>query len=274
GSVLVPPTDPFGDANFTFGGFVTAGDIDHDGWAEWVVTPELRGGPRVVVFHLLPGGAFDLASPGQPSLVANFFGIGDPSFRDGDRAALGDVNGDGILDVFSIAAFNGGPRTALYNGADVLVARTAGRDPVKLVGDFFAAPSGQDEGRGGRSIAVGDVNGDGVADLIVTGDNLLGTGNQIVIFSGADLIAGRFPGFGASPIANFTVSGQNPSALLSVAAVNSDGDTRADLAVGSGAGQPTLVKVYRGTDLSGSAEPASTQFDPFGGITLNGVFVG
>src|SRR5581483_7190906 len=161
-------------------------------------------------------------------------------------AALGDVNGDGILDVFSIAAFNGGPRTALYNGADVLVARAAGRDPFKLTGDFFAAPSGADEGRGGRSIAAGDVNGDGRADLIVTGDNLLGTGNQVVVFSGADLIAGRFPGFGASPIANFAVSGQNPAALVSVAAKDANGDGRPDLVVGSGAGQASLVKTYPG----------------------------
>jgi hypothetical protein len=195
-------------------------------------------------------------------------------FRDGDRAALGDVNGDGILDVFSIAAFNGGPRTALYNGRDVLTHLAAGRDPIKLVGDFFAAPSGLDEGRGGRSIASADVNGDGVADLIVTGDNLLGTGNQVVVFSGADLVAGKFPGFGATPLANFAVSGQDPAALVSVAAVNADGDARADLAVGSGAGQPSLVKVYPGKNLAGSAEPASTSFDPFGTVTVNGVFVG
>jgi hypothetical protein len=274
GSTLVPPTDPFGDANFTFGGFVAAGDIDHDGRAEWVITPELRGGPRVIVFHLLADGTFDITSPGQPSLVANFFGIGDPGFRDGDRAALGDVNGDGILDVFSIAAFNGGPRTALYDGKDVLGARAAGRDPFKLTGDFFAAPSGTDEGRGGRSIAVGDVNGDGMADLIATGDNLLGTGNQVVVFSGADLIAGKFPGFGATPLANFAVGGQDPGALVSVAAVDADGDGRADLAVGSGAGQASLVKVYHGKDLSGSAEPASTSLDPFGTTTTGGVFVG
>jgi uncharacterized delta-60 repeat protein len=274
GSILVPPTDPFGDANFTFGGFVAAGDIDHSGRADWVVTPELRGGPRVVIFKLLADGTFDLTSPGQPSLVANFFGIGDPSFRDGDRPALGDINGDGILDVFSIAAFNGGPRTAIFDGKDVLVARAANRDPHKLVGDFFAAPSGADEGRGGRSIAVGDVNGDGVADLIATGDNLLGTGNQVVIFSGADLIAGKFPGFGATPLANFAVSGQSPSALVSVAAVNADGDARADVAVGSGAGQESLVRVYLGKDLSGTTEPASTSLDPFGGPALNGVFVG
>jgi hypothetical protein len=273
-SVLLAPTDPFGDADFTSGWFVTAGDIDGDGRAEWVVTPELRGGPRVVIFHLLADGSFDLTSPGQPSLVANFFGIGDPSFRDGDRVALGDVNGDGTLDVFSIAAFNGGPRTALYDGRDVLAARGLGRDPVKLVGDFFAAPDGLDEGRGGRSIAAGDVNGDGVADMIVTGDNQLGTGNEVTVYSGAALVAGRLPGAGATPVADFPVGGLSGAALVSVAAVDADGDGRADLAVGTGAGQPSLVRVYPGKTLSGTAEPPSTSFDPFGGPTTDGVFVG
>jgi hypothetical protein len=268
GSILLPPSDPFGDVNFTFGGFVTAGDIDGDGKAEWVVTPELRGGPRVVIFRLDP------SAPSGFDVVANFFGIGDPSFRDGVRAALGDVNGDGVLDVFAIAAFNGGPRTALYDGADVLVATARGRAPDRLVGDFFAAPSGQDEGRGGRTIAAGDDNGDGMADLVVTGDNLLGTDNQVTVYSGADLIAGRVPGFGATPIADFAVSGQGPSALVSVAAVNADGDGRADLAVGSGQSQESLVKVYLGKDLSGTTEPASTSLDPFGTTTTNGVFVG
>jgi hypothetical protein len=233
-----------------------------------VVTPELRGGPRVIIFRL------NSADPRGFDVVGNFFGIQDESFRDGARAALGDVNRDGILDVFAIAAFNGGPRTALYDGKDVLVARTAGRDPVKLVGDFFAAPSGLDEGRGGRSITVGDVNGDGRADLIATGDNLLGTGNQVVVFSGADLAAGRVPGFGATPLASFAVGGQDPTALVSVAAINADGDGRADLAVGSGAGRPSLVRVYLGKDLSGSSEPPSVTLDPFGTTTLDGVFVG
>ena len=274
GSVLLPVTDPFGDANFTFGGFVAAGDIDGDGRAEWVITPELKGGPRVIIFRFLADGSFDITSAQQRSLVANFFGIGDPSFRDGDRAALGDINGDGVLDVFSIAAFNGGPRTALYDGKDVLVARAAGRNPVKIVNDFFATTTGTGEGRGGRSIAVGDVNGDGVADLIVTGDNLLGTGNRIAIFNGADLAAGRLPGLGATVLADFAVGGQPGAALVSAAAVNADGDGRADLAVGSGPGQSSLVRVYLGKNLAGTTEPMSTSFDPFGSTTINGVFVG
>ena len=176
--------------------------------------------------------------------------------------------------MFAIAAFNGGPRTALFNGADVLVHQAQNRDPAKITGDFFASLTGPDEGRGGRGIAAGDVTGDGIADFIATGDNLLGTGNQVNVFSGADLIAGRFPGAGATPVASFAVGGQSPGSLVSVAAVNSDGDSRADVAVGSGAGQASLVKIYLGTNLTGTAEPASTSFDPFGVATLNGVFVG
>ena len=30
----------------------------------------------------------------------------------------------------------------------------------------------------------------------------------------------------------------------------------------------------RGADLSGTAEPAAAAFDPFGAVTLDGVFVG
>jgi hypothetical protein len=102
----------------------------------------------------------------------------------------------------------------------------------------------------------------------------LGTGNQVTVYSGADLAVGKFPGGGATVLADFAVGGQDPSALVSVAAVSADGDNKADLAVGSGAGQPSLVKIYNGTNLSGSAEPASTSFDPFGAPTTNGVFVG
>lgn len=90
----------------------------------------------------------------------------------------------------------------------------------------------------------------------------------------AGTAAGRVPGFGATVLANFGVSGMNRGALVSVAATNADGDRRADLAVGSGAGQASSVKVYLGTSLSGTAKPASTSFDPFGTIALNGVFVG
>ena len=97
-SLLVPPSDPVGDANFTAGLYVTAGDIDGDGKAEWVISPEDLGGPRTIIFSLVGG---------SPKLVSNLFGIGDSQFRGGQRTTLADVNGDGALDVICIAAAKG-----------------------------------------------------------------------------------------------------------------------------------------------------------------------
>jgi hypothetical protein len=83
------------------------------------------------IFHLLPNGMFDITSAGQPPLVTNVFGIDrDSSFRDSDRAGLG----DGVLDVFSIPALNGGPRTSLYDSRDVLAHRAASRDRESVNG--------------------------------------------------------------------------------------------------------------------------------------------
>src|SRR5207248_8825504 len=68
-TVLVAPFDPFG-GNFAGGGFVAAADIDRDGRAEFIVTPDRGGGPRVSVFSLNVNGSV--------ATRANFFGIDDP----------------------------------------------------------------------------------------------------------------------------------------------------------------------------------------------------
>ena len=112
------------------------------------------------------------------------------------------------------------------------------------------------------------------ASLSALNDSCVCPTFAFVVFSGADLAANKVPGFGATPLAAFSVSTLSPAALASVATVKADSDSRADLAVGSGAGQSSLVKIYLGKNLSGSTEPASTSLDPFSTITLNGVFLG
>src|SRR5205085_1770506 len=111
GAVLFA-TAPFGD--FSGGVFVAAGDIDGDGKAELVVTPDQGGGPRVRVFR---GGDF--------TTVADFFGIDDPNFRGGARAAVGDLNGDGKAELVVAAGFGGGPRVSVYDGAALAAGRLA-----------------------------------------------------------------------------------------------------------------------------------------------------
>src|SRR5581483_12029210 len=124
--ILVAPFDPFG-GDFTGGGFAAAADLDGDGRAEFVVSPDRGGGPRVTAFSLVGGDAV--------ATRANFFGIDDPDFRGGCRTALGDVNGDGTPDVAVAAGFLGGPRVALFDGTTVF-----GGSPQRLLGDFFAFP--------------------------------------------------------------------------------------------------------------------------------------
>ncbi|HEX4608314.1 MAG TPA: FG-GAP-like repeat-containing protein, partial [Urbifossiella sp.] len=128
-TLLVPPTAPFaGSEDFTGGGFVAAADLNNDGRAEIILTPDQGGGPRVTIFSLAAGAT-------APAVVANFLGIDDPNFRGGARAAVGDVNGDGVADLAVAAGFLGGPRVALFDGKTVL-----GSNPTRLVNDFFAFP--------------------------------------------------------------------------------------------------------------------------------------
>ncbi|HEX4611747.1 MAG TPA: choice-of-anchor U domain-containing protein, partial [Urbifossiella sp.] len=260
-TVLVPPFDPFG-GDFTGGGFVAAGDFDHAGRAEFVVTPDEGGGPRVSIFSLGTGGAV--------STVANFFGIDDPNFRGGARAAAGDVNGDGTPDVVVAAGFGGGPRVAVFDGKTL-----TGGNPTRLVTDFFAFPGADATTlRNGTYVAVGDVDGDGFADLIFGGGP--GGAPRVTVLSGALVGSGNVAGAQAAPLGNFFVAGAaSDRGGVRVAAV-ADGSGKANVAAGSGAGDPARVRVYPGTGFAGGGEPATFQdLTPFGGAVLaDGVYVG
>jgi hypothetical protein len=259
--VLVPPFDPFG-GDFTGGGFVTTGDINNDGRDEFVVTPDQGGGPRVSIYSLLANNSV--------LRRVNFFGIDDPNFRGGARAALGDVNNDGTPDLAVSAGFLGGPRTALFNGTSLLFS------PTRLVSDFFAFPGRDAETlRNGVFVAAGDINGDGHAELIFGGGP--GGAPRVFILSGATITQSGVGEAQRVPYANFFVAENSTSrGGARVAAKDLDGDARADLAVGSGDGAPGIARLYLATSFVNVAEPAPLQdLASFGGgILANGIFVG
>jgi hypothetical protein len=264
-TVLVAPFDPFG-GDFTGGGFVSAADIDHDGRADFAVSPDQGGGPRVTIFSLLPGDT-------TATVRANFFGIDDPNFRGGARPALGDVNHDGTADLAVAAGFLGGPRIALFNGTTLL-----GGTPTRLINDFFAFP-GPDAItlRNGAYVALGDVNGDGFADMIFGGGP--GGAPRVFMLSGALVSANDVAGAQLAPIANFFVAGDSADrGGVRVATGDIDGDGLADVVVGSGQDTAARVRVYLGKNFSATStsEPATFQdISVFGGAVLaDGVYVG
>lgn len=251
------------EPSFTGGVFVAAADLNGDGKAEIVVAPDQGGGPRVVVFSIAAGGA--------ATMRASFFGIDDANFRGGARVAVGDVNRDGTPDVLVAAGFLGGPRVALFNGTTIV-----GGIPTRLVNDFFAFPGTDAIAlRNGAFAAIGDLNGDGFADLIFGGGP--GGAPRVFILNGQTVSGGNVSGAEAKPLANFFVAGNATNrGGIRVAATNADGDAKADLVVGSGEGSPANVRVYLGKNFTSSVEPTAFQdLGVFGGATLSGgVYVG
>ncbi|MGE5425967.1 MAG: putative glycoside hydrolase [Bacillota bacterium] len=144
---------------------LAAGDINGDGKPEFVVGAGQGGGPQVRVF------TFD----GRPLL--NFFAY-DKNFRGGVNVAVGDIDGDGVAEIITGAGKGGGPHIRYFDGKG------------QVVGSFFAYDKNF---RGGVNVAVGDIDGDGVAEII-TGPGA-GGGPQVRIFDGSGLPVSSFFAF-------------------------------------------------------------------------------
>jgi len=256
-TLLVNPFDPFG-GDFVGGGFLSAADFDNDGRSEVIVTPDQGGGPRVTILSLDANGNFNVR--------ANFFGIQDTNFRGGARTSAGDVNNDGIADLAVAAGFQGGPRIALFNGASVLT------NQGKLIGDFFAFDTAL---RNGTYVSIGDVTGDGFADLYFGAGP--GGSPRVLGISGQSLMNAGPTAAIDSPLSSFFVAGNSENrGGVRVATTDADGDGRADVIAGTGEGQASFARVYFGSTISSVGEPAGFQeLNPFSSAVLaNGIFVG
>ncbi len=247
---LLKSLTPF-EAGFTGGLFVAVADLNADGYADIVVTADQGGGPRVQI----------LSGKTLAPLIPDFFGIADPSFRGGARPALADVNGDGVPDLVVAAGFGGGPRVAVFNGLSLL----PGGSPGRLFPDFFAFEAGL---RNGTYVAGGDIDGDGLADLIVGGGP--GGGPRVLVLAAKDLLAATST---QTPLANFFAGDPANRDGVRVAAKDLDGDYRTDVVAGLGPnGTDNAVRTFAGKSLPLSG--VATPLGEFAVPTLGGVFVG
>ena len=205
-------------AGYSGGVRVAVGDVTGDGVPDLITAPG-SGVPHVKAFDGVSG-----------ALVRSFEAYAS-SFLGGVYVAAGDVNGDGRADIIT----GTGPAAGTSGHVKVFDGRTGTEFRSFFAFQGFA---------GGVSVAAGDVNGDGLADII-TGASTSSPGHVRV-----------FDARTGAEVRSFLAYGSTFSGGVFVAGGDINGDGRDDIITGAGpvAGGSPHVKVFSGVD---NAELAS-----------------
>jgi hypothetical protein len=278
----------FGASSGDFLSFaLVAADVNGDAFADILLGAPLADGPDgqrpdagatyVVLGGPAPAPTLDLA---QDTPALTVFGAG-PDDRLGSAIASGNTNGDGFADVLLGSFLADGPDDGRYQAGEAYLllgspSLTGERDLAQ--GEYDLALLAQDaDDQLGHYLAMGDLDGDGRDDLIVSAFRADGPANdrddggEVYVFLAASELRGVVDLATARP--DFTVFGAKAFDEFggAVAAADLNGDGPTDLIVGapragdeSGAGQAYVF--FGGPGASGSRDVAQAQQD----VTLLG----
>ena len=227
------------ESTFTGGVTVATADVNGDGFDDIIVGAGNGGGPRIAVFD---GSFRGRSATNRGPVLADFFAY-ESSFRGGVIVAAGDVNGDGFEDVIAGTGVGGGPRVRVFDGTQLTVGGTQ-----NSFQDFFAYA---DQDRGGVNVAAGDINGDGMADIVTGAGN--GGGPRVRTFDGKS---------GAAINDFFAYEDTfRGGVFVAVGGVTADG--LPNIVTGTGPGGGPVVRIFnaRNPQTPATAAPAFSAFD-------------
>ncbi|WP_199221242.1 FG-GAP repeat protein, partial [Limnohabitans sp. JirII-29] len=158
----------------------SAGDVNGDGLADLLVGVRIsntsagnNAGRSYVVFGTTATSAIELSNvvAGTGGFVINGQASGDLSGN--SVAGVGDVNGDGLADLL-VGAFFSDPSAVNEAGRSYVVWGTTAASAIELsnvaagTGGFVINGQASNDRSGNSVSGAGDVNGDGLADLLVS----------------------------------------------------------------------------------------------------------
>ncbi len=213
--------NPFGGRS-TLGVSVATGDVTGDGIEDIVVAASRGARPTVEVFD------------GRTLRKLSSFDAYSATFNGGVSVAVADVDGDGRADIITGAGAGSAAHVKVFSGAGLPTTQVGIGSTPPAMRSFFAFDAGY---RGGITVAGGDVNGDGHADIVV--GTLAGSPPHVKVFSGAS----------GAELHSFYAWNPSYTGGISVAAGDINGDGRADIVVGASRGPTSQVRVFSGDNL-------------------------
>ncbi|MDB5310274.1 MAG: hypothetical protein JWO38_4476 [Gemmataceae bacterium] len=210
--------------------------------------PGFTGGVRTAVADFNGDGTPDLAvgtGPGTTAEVIVYDGktrqvlfdvMPFAAFTGGVFVAAGTITGTGSADLVITPDQSGGPRVEVYRGGD-----------FALVANFFGIAD--PNFRGGARVAVGDITGDGHAEVIVSAG--FGGGPRISVYDGAALLRGQL----VHPVADFFAF--EPALRNGAYVAAGDVDGTPDLIFGAGPGGGPRVLIVSGQALVSAGSAAA-----------------
>ncbi|HYH63467.1 MAG TPA: VCBS repeat-containing protein, partial [Urbifossiella sp.] len=230
---------------FTGGVRAVTADINRDGVDDIIVGP----GPGMPTEIKVYSGANFPVSP-DSSVIASGLAF-ESTFTGGVFLSVGDINQDGFPDLVVTPDEGGGPRVRVVSGKD----RTTLADFLGIDDPNF---------RGGARTAVGDLNGDGNPDLVVSAG--FGGGPRVAVYDGKTLRPGLTP---TKLINDFFLFEQELRNGAYVAVGDVNGDGFGDLIGGGGPGGGPRVYGLSGFGLTQEAGKQTVVCNFFAGDTSN-----